>query len=57
MLCNEARLDSDVDVLVELASRGKTFDRFMALVDLLEDILEHRDVLARPIFSFFLIYS
>lgn len=42
MLRNEARPDSDVDVLVEFAPTEKTFDRFMALADLLEDTLEHR---------------
>ena len=42
VLRNEARPDSDVDVLVEFAPTEKTFDRFMALVDLLEGTLEHR---------------
>lgn len=42
VLRNEARPDSDVDVLVEFAPNEKTFDRFMALVDLLEGTLEHR---------------
>jgi predicted nucleotidyltransferase len=42
VLRNEARPDSDVDVLVEFVPREKTFDRFMALADLLEDTLEHR---------------
>ena len=42
VLRNEARPDSDVDVLVEFAPTEKTFDRFMALADLLEDTLEHR---------------
>lgn len=37
----EARPDSDVDLLVEFAPGQKTFDRFMALVDLLERILGH----------------
>jgi predicted nucleotidyltransferase len=41
VLRNEARPDSDVDVLVEFAPAEKTFDRFMALADLLEDTLEH----------------
>lgn len=40
VLRNEARPDSDVDVLVEFVPTEKTFDRFMALVDLLESILE-----------------
>jgi len=42
VLRNEARPDSDVDVLVEFAPNEKTFDRFMALADLLEDTLQHR---------------
>ena len=42
VLCNEARSDSDVDMLVEFATTYKTFDHFMALVDLREDTLEHR---------------
>lgn len=36
---NEARMDSDVDVLVEFASGQKTFDRLLALADLLESRL------------------
>lgn len=39
---DEARPDSDVDVLVEFTPGLKTFDRFMALADLLEDALAHR---------------
>jgi uncharacterized protein len=39
---NEARPGSDVDVLVEFIPDLKTFDRFMALADLLEDTLERR---------------
>jgi len=42
VLRNEARSDSDVDLLVEFAPTEKTFDRFMALVDLLEGTLERR---------------
>ena len=42
VLRNEARPDSNVDVLVEFAPKEKTFDRFMALADLLEDTLQHR---------------
>jgi uncharacterized protein len=42
VLRNEARPDSDVDVLVEFEPDQKTFDRFLALVDLLELQLEHR---------------
>ncbi|MDZ4341110.1 MAG: nucleotidyltransferase family protein [Candidatus Binatia bacterium] len=41
VLRNEARSDSDVDVLVEFTPAEKTFDRFMALADLLEDTLGH----------------
>ena len=41
VLRNEARPDSDVDVLVEFTPAEKTFDRFMALADLLEKTLEH----------------
>jgi predicted nucleotidyltransferase len=42
VLRDEARPDSDVDVLVEFSPGLKSFDRFMALADLLEDALEHR---------------
>jgi predicted nucleotidyltransferase len=41
VLRNEARSESDVDVLVEFTPAEKTFDHFMALVDLLEETLEH----------------
>lgn len=41
VLRNEARPDSDVDVLVEFIPSQKTFDRFMALADLLEETLGH----------------
>ncbi len=41
VLRNEARADSDVDVLVEFDPTKKTFDRFMALADLLEETLGH----------------
>src|SRR5690349_7308325 len=41
VLRDEARPDSDVDVLVEFLPGEKTFDRFMALADLLEETLEH----------------
>jgi uncharacterized protein len=40
VLRNEARVDSDVDLLVEFQPGQKTFDRFMALADLLEEALE-----------------
>jgi uncharacterized protein len=39
---NEARADSDVDVLVEFAPHEKSFDRFMALIDLLEETLQRK---------------
>ena len=42
VLRDEARPDSDVDVLVEFAAGQKSFDRFMALADLLERVLERR---------------
>jgi len=35
----EARPDSDVDLLVEFAPGQKSFDRFMALSDLLESLV------------------
>jgi uncharacterized protein len=42
VLRNEARPDSDVDLLVEFAPGQKSFDRFLALCDLLETRLGHR---------------
>ncbi len=39
---DEARADSDVDLLVEFIPSEKSFDRFMALAELLEDALGHR---------------
>lgn len=39
---DEARPDSDVDLLVEFLPGQKTLDRFMALADLLEAALERR---------------
>jgi uncharacterized protein len=42
VLRNEARPASDVDVLVEFMPSEKTFDRFMALADLLEETLGRR---------------
>jgi hypothetical protein len=39
---DEARPDSDVDLLVEFAPGEKTLDRFLDLADLLEEILQHR---------------
>ena len=37
-----ARPDSDVDLLVQFAPGEKTFDRFLALADLLENCLDRR---------------
>jgi uncharacterized protein len=42
VLRNEAHPNSDVDVLVEFIPDQKSFDRFMALADLLEEVLERR---------------
>jgi predicted nucleotidyltransferase len=42
VLRDEARPDSDVDVLVGFAPGAKSFDQLMALVDLLEDRLGRR---------------
>ena len=39
---NEARVDSDVDMLVEFAPGQKSFDRLLALGDLLEAQLARR---------------
>jgi len=39
---NEARPGSDVDLLVEFVPGLKSFDRFMALVELLEGVLGHQ---------------
>jgi predicted nucleotidyltransferase len=41
VLRNEARSDSDVDFLVEFAPGQKSFDRFLALSELLETLLGH----------------
>jgi predicted nucleotidyltransferase len=38
---DEARADSDVDILVEFDPRRKTFDTFLMLADLLESLLDH----------------
>lgn len=38
---DEARPDSDVDALVEFAPGAKSFDRFLALAELLEHCLGH----------------
>lgn len=39
---DEARPDSDVDLLVQFAPGQKSFGRFMALSDLLESLLQRR---------------
>ena len=39
---NEAGPDSDVDFLVEFVPGAKSYDRFLALADLLEKLLERR---------------
>jgi predicted nucleotidyltransferase len=41
VLRNEARPDSDIDFLVEFTPGQKSFDRFLALSDLLETLLGH----------------
>jgi predicted nucleotidyltransferase len=41
VLRNEARPDSDIDFLVEFSPGQKSFDRFLALSDLLEARLGH----------------
>ena len=38
----EARPDSDVDLLVEFAPGEKSYRRFMALYDLMEELFEQR---------------
>lgn len=43
-----ARTDSDVDVLVEFQPGQKSYDRFLALADLLERILAHPVELVTP---------
>jgi len=45
---DEARADSDVDVLVEFAPGQKTFDHFMQLSFLLEEVLRRRVELITP---------
>lgn len=39
---DQARPDSDVDVLVDFAPGQKSFDRLVALAELLEHVLDHR---------------
>ena len=48
VLRGEARPDSDVDLLVQFSPGAKTFDRFLALSELLEDRLGHRVELVTP---------
>jgi predicted nucleotidyltransferase len=38
---NEARSDSDVDILIQFSPGAKTYERFLALSDLLEARLGH----------------
>ncbi len=45
---NEARAESDVDLLVEFEQDQKTFDHFMELGFLLEDLLERRVEIVTP---------
>jgi predicted nucleotidyltransferase len=42
VLRDEARADSDVDLLVQFAPGAKTFSRFLELSDLLEACLDRR---------------
>jgi uncharacterized protein len=42
VLRGEARPDSDIDLLVQFSPGAKTFDRFLALCDLLEERLGRR---------------
>lgn len=42
VLRNEAGSESDVDILVEFAPGAKSFDRLLALFDLLEERLGRR---------------
>jgi hypothetical protein len=42
VLRGDARPDSDVDLLVQFSPGAKTFDRFLALSELLEECLGHR---------------
>ena len=48
----EANADSDVDLLVEFEPGGKSFDRFLALADLLEHLLgRHVDLVTTEALS------
>jgi predicted nucleotidyltransferase len=42
VLRGEARLDSDIDLLAQFAPGAKTFNRFLALAELLEERLGRR---------------
>jgi len=42
VLRNQARPDSDVDLLVQFVPGAKTYDRFLALSELLEQLLGRR---------------
>ena len=42
VLRNEARPDSDVDLLVQFSPQGKSYAQFLALSELLEARLGHR---------------
>jgi predicted nucleotidyltransferase len=48
VLRNEARFDSDVDLLVEFGPGEKTFRRFMELGDFLDELLGHRVEILTP---------
>jgi predicted nucleotidyltransferase len=48
VLRGEARPDSDVDFLVEFEPDAKTFEHFMDLGFLLEELLQHRVELVTP---------
>jgi hypothetical protein len=55
VLRGEARPDSDVDLLVQFSPGAKTFDRFLALFDLLEERLGRRvELVTREALSPFL---
>ncbi len=45
---NEAKEDSDVDFFVEFEPEKKTFDNFMSLVEILEDITKRKIELLTP---------
>src|SRR5215831_1404405 len=48
VLHGDARPDSDVDLLVQFSPGAKTFERFLALSELLEDRLGRRVELVTP---------